>query len=206
MEGSRLDNFIRDLREYEGWLREMNGKIVRFSGAVRDIRPHLAMRIGRRGRDIRMNGFFAAFDRGYLGNDLFDDRIYMRITEGFLKRTGLAPGDEIECDVLFSEDRGRIILRNPRRLELTRNGGRQAITPSRALVGRATGRIIDGSVESCKNCHYCCLVDIEDDSKSKPSRYRRFYCLRGITDPEHCPVRLENLILDNAQKRTAQRF
>jgi hypothetical protein len=206
MEKSKLESFIKDLREYEGWLQGMKGRTVRFSGVVQNIRPHLTMKIGRRGRNIRMHGLFATFTGGYLGNDLFDDRIYMKITEGFLKRTRMTPGDEIECDVLFGEERGRIILYNPRRFELTRNGGRQVLTPSRALVGRATGRIIDGSVDCCKDCHFCCLVDIEDDSRIKPSHFRRFYCLRGITDPEYCPVRFDNIKPDDTPRKTAERF
>jgi len=208
---SRLDpaafaNFMRDLGEYEGWIEDLNDKTIRFSGIVESIRPHLIMIIDSRRKSLRMEEYFVSFPGGFIGRDFFADRLYMRISGGFLNKTELAPGDEIECDAIFGGDRGRVILRNPRRIELAGNGGRQALNPSRALVGRATGKIIEGSIERCGDCHYCTLVDIEDFRKQKTISYRRFYCLRGITDPEHCPVRLRLLPDDDQVKNTARRL
>ncbi len=194
---SQLTEFIRKLREYEGWLESMNGKTVRFSGIIDSIRPRLTLKIGRSGRHLRMEDYFLSFSTGYFGTDLFDDRLYLKITGGFLKRNELAIDDEIECDVIFTVEKGRIILRNPRRVDHTKNGGIQTLTTSNALVGRATGKVITGSISFCDDCQYCCLIDIEDDSRAKPAFYRRFYCLRGIDDPEYCPVRLERLNPDN---------
>jgi hypothetical protein len=189
-----LRDFIDDLREYESWVESMNGRSVRFSGITGSIEPHYRMKINPRNSNVIMDGYYVAFDKGYIGNDLFDDRIYLRISEKSLIRTQIAPGDETEFEAVFTPDRGRIILRNPRRLEITKNGGRPALTPSRARVGRATGRIITGSITHCRNCPYCSLLDIEDISRQQPSYYRRFYCLRGVTDSEICPVRLEKFL------------
>lgn len=202
----QLKEFIRDLREYEGWLESMNGKTVRFSGTIESIRPHLSMKIGPGGRHLRMGDYFVSFSNGYLGTDLFDDRLYLKITSGFLRRKELAPGDEIECDVVFAVDKGRVIFGNPRRIDLVKNGGKQTLTPSNALVGRATGKIITGSISFCEDCPYCCLIDIEDETRVKPAFYRRFYCLRGINDPEYCPVRLKLLETDNIPRKNAKRF
>ena len=208
---SRLDevgmrDFIDAFHEYDGWLEGMQGKTIGFSGIVESIRPHLTMKIGRQGNSIRMDDYFISFGEGHLGNDLFDDRIYLRISGGFLSRAEPAPGDEIECDAIFGIDKGRIILRNPRRIDHYRKGGESHLTPSKALVGRSTGKIITGSVSFCRDCPFCCLMDIEDDRRQKQSFYRRFYCLRGIIDPEHCPARLGLLSHDEPDKRKAKRF
>jgi len=201
-----MRDFIDAFHEFEGWLEIMREKTVRFSGIVELIRPHLAMKMGRQGNTVRMDDYFLSFERGHMGNDLFDDRIYLKISEGFLKRFEPAPGDEIECDAIFGIDKGRVILRNPRRLELIKNGGQSPLTSSRARVGRATGKIIRGSVSFCKDCPYCCLLDVEDDRRQKSSFYRRFYCLRGIVDPEHCPVRLSMLLKNDSSDRVSKRF
>lgn len=198
---SALPDFIDDLREYESWVESMDGRIIRFSGRVESIRPHLKMRIGSRNISVRLDGYYVVFDIGHIGNDLFDDRIYLRISERLLSGTRIAPEDEMDFEAVFTPDRGRIILRNPRKVDITRNGRKQSLTPSRAQVGRATGKIITGSIAQCKNCPYCCLVDIEDFSRQKPSHYRRFYCLRGVTDSENCPVRLEKLLPPGSRPR-----
>lgn len=194
LDGSALRDFIDDLREYESWVESMNGRSVRFSGITGSIEPHYRMKINPRNSNVIMDGYYVAFDKGYIGNDLFDDRIYLRISEKRLINTQIAPGDEMEFEAVFTPDRGRIILRSPRRLEITKNGGRPALTPSRARVGRATGKIITGSITHCRNCPYCSLLDIEDISRQQPSYYRRFFCLRGVTDSENCPVRLEKFL------------
>ena len=206
LDASQLQEFTQELREFEGWLEGLTGSTVRFSGTIDSLRPHLFLKIGPQGKELRMEGYFISFERGYFGRDLFDDRVYMKISGGYLGRSKIASGDEMECDVVFCVDRGRIILRDPRRIDLTRNGGRQTITQSNALVGRATGKIITGSVNYCKECPYCCLIDIDDDSRSKPVLYRRFYCLRGVEDPEHCPIRLQLLKPGNIPGLNAKRF
>ena len=207
LDDSALRDFIDDLREFEGWVESMNGRTIGFSGMIGSIKPHFKMKIESRHINVKMDGYYVAFDKGHIGNDLFDDRIYLRASERLITRTRIAPGDEMEFEGIFTHDRGRIILRSPRRMDITKNGGKQSLTPSRALVGRATGKIITGSIAHCNNCPYCSLVDIEDISRQKPSHYRRFYCLRGVTDSENCPVRLEKLLSPRSEsRRSASRF
>jgi hypothetical protein len=112
----------------------------------------------------------------------------------------LAPGDSLEFDAMFMEDRGRIILKNPRNIDIERNGGAGCITSSRAQVARATGKIITGSIEKCADCYYCSLIDVEDRTRKETVRYRRFYCLRGISDSENCPARIEEIIQSEKKK------
>ncbi len=191
---SSLRRFVDDLGEYRGWIEQMNGKIVRFSGIADSIKPHLLMtRESGRSR-IQLDGYYISFSKGYLGNTLFDDRIYLSVGGGFLSRTGIAPGDDLELDAEFREKRGRVILKFPRRIDLVANSGRQYLTLSRALVARATGSVITGSAEYCGECQYCCMVDIDDLGLSRQSRYSRFFCLRGVAESENCPVKLGELL------------
>ena len=74
------------------------------------------------------------------------------------------------------------------------------MTPSRARVGRATGRIIEGSVVRCGECPYCSLMDIEDRGRKEAVHYRRYYCLRGVTNPDNCPVRIEEIVQTEKKK------
>jgi len=194
LDEKELKRFMDDLLEYRGWLDSMRGKNVRFAGTVDSIMPHLKMTVDDGQNRVHMDGFYVSFDRGYFHNNLFNDRIYLRVDGRFLFRTEVAPGDDLEFDAVFTEERGRIILKNPKKTEIKKNGGKECITPSRARVARATGKIIAGSIEKCKDCAYCSLIDMEDRSRKGITHYRRFYCLRGISDSENCVVRIEEII------------
>jgi hypothetical protein len=206
MDANQVRDFIDDLREYRGWLESMNGKSVEFAGVVDAIRPHLVMRLDSNRSAVSMDGFYASFERGHLGRDLFDGRIYLKIPGSLLEKTAMAPGDKVDLSAIFSESRGRIIMHRPRRLEISGSGRESHISVSRALVGRATGKIIASSIEYCNGCPYCSLVDVEDMSRQQPLRYRRFYCLRGVGDSENCPIRLEKLLPLREERQRVRRF
>ncbi len=202
-----LAEFIDEIRQYQGWLEEMNGKTVEFSGEIDGIAPHLEMRRDEHGDHVSLDGFYISFESGHLGTDLFDDRLYMKIFGNSLERYDFAPGDHLECRAIFTETRGRIILQKPSRIENTPNGASRQVNVSRALVGRATGKIIQAPAEICENCPYLSLIDIEDARRRVPVYYRRYYCLRGLTDPVTCPVRLGALLeLGDAGIKKSRRF
>jgi len=198
LDGKALKRFMDELLDYRGWLDGMRGKSTRFTGTIESVMPHLKMTIENGRNRVYMDGFYVSFKDGYFDNDFFDDKIYVRVNGRLLSRTEAAPGDELECDAIFAEERGRIILINPKNIEIEKNGGKGCITSSRASsraqVARATGKIIAGSIEKCKDCGYCSLIDIEDRSRRGITHYRRFYCLRGISDSENCPARIEEII------------
>jgi hypothetical protein len=200
-----LAEFIDHLREYEGWLESMNSRLIEFAGDIDSVTPHLEMHIEPNGRAVEMDGFYITFERGHVNRDIFDDRLYLKLSGGRLERLGIAPRDHLECKAYFTESRGRIILRKPKQIEINRNGNKSNINVSRALVGRATGKIIVGPVEPCQGCSYLSLVDIDDRRRQTPALYRRFYCLRGVADSENCPVRLAGLLTSNPPDEMPQR-
>jgi len=205
LDNAQLEKFVDSLREYQGWIEEMQGKSVEFAGVADSIMPHLEMYIESNRMSVDMDGFYVSFERGIINRDTFDDRLYLKLSGTQLERHKIAPGDRLELLAYFTESRGRIILRKPRRIEVSRNGGKADINFSRALVGRATGRIIGGSVAYCRGCPYVSLVDVANYSRRSPVHYRRFYCLRGVEDSENCPVRLSALLPSNSRENTSQR-
>jgi hypothetical protein len=200
LDEKELSRFMEELLEFRGWIESSRGSTVHFAGKIDTIMPHLKMTIENGSRRVAMDGFYISFDSGYFGNDYFDDKVYLRTNGRFLCRTELAPGDALEFDAMFTEDRGRIILKNPRNLEIERNGGKGCMTASRAQVARATGRIIVGSIEKCADCAYSSLIDVEDRTRKETTYYRRFYCLRGISNSENCPARIEEIIQSEKKK------
>jgi len=199
MTQNELKNFIEEFRAFESWSDYMRDKRVLFSGKVKSIRPHLRMEIDSGKHRISVDGFFASFDEGYIDNDHFDDNIYLRLSKNSLVRTGMAEGDELEAEVQFTEERGRFILIQPRRMDLVKSGNKPQITMATSLIARSTGKIINDSISHCQGCRYCTMIDIDDLSTKMRSKYRRFYCLRGVSDNENCPVRLED-VMDNYKK------
>ena len=177
----------------------MDGKSVEFSGIIDFVTPHLMMTIESQRTSVILDGFYISFAKGQLNRDIFDNRIYLKNSSNFLERYQPSPGDKLEFTGYFTESRGRIILRKPTKVEITHNGGKSDINRSRALVGRATGCIVAGPIDDCKCCPFCSLVDIADTSRHDPALYRRFYCLRGVSDSENCPVRLEKLLSSDSR-------
>jgi len=194
LDDSQARYFIDDYREYQGWLDDMDGKTIEFSGVIESVKPHLAIEIEARRSNVNLDGYYASFLSGYINNDLFDDKIYLRLSGTQLDRLNPAPDDSLDCETIFTHSRGRIILQRARKINLSHNGGQRKINRSRALVGRATGAIIEGSLLPCKGCQYCSMADITDMTRLRIVFYRRFFCLRGVSDPENCPVRLEEIL------------
>lgn len=190
MSQAELETFLKDLVEYEYWLSTVEGKTVPFEGTVSAIQPWLQKIIDTEGSFTHLKGFLISFKCGYIGDELFDDTVYLRIGRRFLVKWNPVPGDDLEFEAILSSDRGRVVLSWPKRVEITRNGGDSLINYSRAVVGRATGAIVQDDVKTCRECPFGALLDVIQ-RHPKPDQYRRFFCLRGVSQSADCPVRLE---------------
>jgi len=195
IDDAALKQFFYDLDEYEFWLTAVLGRRVDFSGKIASVFPSLKKIIDDGKSSMRMNGFLIKFASGHIGEDFFDDTIYLKIGAGFLSRWEPAPDDEIECTAILNNDRGRVVLAQPRRIEINRGGGSPIIDYSKALVGKTTGAIVKDNIIHCHNCPYGAILDIEEISP-KQNSYRRFYCLRGIEYSKDCLVRLDRILQD----------
>jgi len=197
-----LKAFFIKLDEYEYWLSTVEGIRVQFSGVISSVYPSLVKIIDSGKSNIRLNGFLIKFESGYIGYDLYDDTLYLRVSGTFLSRWRPAPGDEMAGESELKNDRGRIILYKPSRIDITRNGAQPLIDYSKALVGKATGAEVLDDISLCRDCPFGALMDIHQ-IHPRPNNYRRFYCLRGINNAAACPVRLTE-ILNNQRESITQ--
>ena len=202
LENNKLKEFLDSYREFRGWIEDMRGKLVEFSGTIDSIAPHLEMYIEPKRSSIELDGFYLAFAEGNFRGYHFTSRLYLKMSASALERLKPAHGDSIECEAFFSESRGRVIMLRPRKIEMIKNGNHANLNLSRALVGRATGKVIIGPVIKCRGCPYLSLMDIEDTRRKNSARYRRYYCLRGIEDSETCPIRLAGLLEEQSSSES----
>ena len=193
-----LEQFFKDLDEYEFWLSTVEGYKADFSGKVASVYPSLLKTIDNDRSAIRMTGFLITFNNGHIGDCLFDDAIYLSVGVGFVSRWQPAPGDELDFRAELRNNRGRIVLSRPTRIEIVKSGAEPIIDYSKALVGRATGIEVKDDIKLCHNCPYGALLDVEQ-LRPKQNSYRRFYCLRGVEYSMDCIVRLERKLKEYLQ-------
>jgi len=168
-----MKRFLRDLDEYEFWLSNVTNKRVQFSGEIDTVFPHLRKEIDHKTAKMFLNGFLISFANGYIDDDLFDDRIYLRIGRTFLERFQPSTGDTLDFNSELQVDRGRLVLSKPRSLDITKSGDLPAIDYSKALVGKASGAIVTDDISLCHNCQYGAHLDIEQ-LRPRQEKYRRF--------------------------------
>ena len=195
MNQAELEQFLKDLEDYEYWLSTVENKRVTVSGKISAVQPSIIKTIDSNSIQTRLAGFLIKFDSAHIGYDLFDDPLYLRVGATFLNRHNPAPNDDIDFEAELKNDRGRIVLVKPSRVELSSNGNQPLIDYSRALVGKTTGAIVLDDIRLCRNCPYGALLDIHETSP-RPNSYRRFYCLRGVEYAYTCPIRLQRILSD----------
>ncbi len=187
---TELAAFMSQLEDYRYWLSTVVDRKVTFSGEIAGVFPSLIKIIDYDKSEIRLNGFLIRFERAHLGYDLFDDRIYLQVGQGFLRKYQPADGDAIECQAILKTDRGRVVIINPTRIEYAQGDNQPLIDYSKALVGKSTGAIVKDNCSLCRGCPYGALMDVVV-IRPQPNQYRRFYCLRGVDMSRDCPIRLE---------------
>jgi hypothetical protein len=188
-----LDQFLKDLEDYEYWLSTVENRRLAISGTIVAVQPSIIKTIDSDKISSRLAGFLIKFDRAHIGYDLFDDPLYLRVGSTFLERHNPAPGDDIEFEAELKNDRGRIVLIKPSRVELTANGNTPLFDYSKALVGKTTGAVVLDDIRLCRDCPYGALLDIQQINP-RPNNYRRFYCLQGVEYAYTCPIRLRRIL------------
>lgn len=187
------EQFKNDFDNFEYWLSSVENKRLSFSGQISSVFPLYLKTIDNGRSSVALTGFLLKFDKGYIGYDLFDDTIYLRIGRTFLENHRPAPGDDFDCQAQLVNDRGRMILIKPSHVEISKNGGEQLIDFSRALVARTTGAIVTDDIRLCRHCPYGALLDVREISP-KENFYRRFFCMRGVENAYTCPIRLARIL------------
>ncbi len=178
--------FLKELKEFEEWFGEIDGKEIDFSGTVHAIKPHLTRTVDKRRNYLDFQGFLLVFKEGYFHYDHLDDYCYLRISRRQQQRWKFRIGDKVDFNAIVNMDHGRIILKRPRQVEIFEKGEADSPSFDRLIVEIKTGSSFSHQPEKCLVCKRGCLIDVEDSSKRDIRFYRQIYCLEGFVDPFVC--------------------
>jgi hypothetical protein len=190
LDSESMTAYMRELEDYRYWLSTVIDRKVKFSGKIESVFPSLTKTIDNHKSHIQLQGFLISFAKAHIGFDLFDSTIYLHVGHRFIEKWQPAPDDSIDCSAELKFDRGRIVMINPTHVEIDQGDQLPYLNYSKALVGKSTGSIVVDNISACRGCPFGALLDIEV-IRPKPNQYRRFYCLRGVSHSQNCPIRLE---------------
>jgi hypothetical protein len=87
------------------------------------------------------------------------------------------------------DDRGRIVIHRPKRVEVIKPGWGRPWKRDKALVAVRTATLLKQQPEVCISCRWGALADVTDRREREERRYRNLYCLKGVAVPEGCYIR-----------------
>lgn len=183
----RYNAFLNDCEQFEEWLDDHIGRLLEVGGTITDIRPNLIRRIDGRRSHLSLKGWLIRLQPAYIDRDGFEDALYLRISPGQQRRQRLAPGDRVEALGFVQFDRGRIVIRDPRRIVVEDRAGAAAAAWDQALLDRLSAVTLQGRPGRCLQCERGVLIDIENNSGRRGGPQREVLCLEGIGRPRECP-------------------
>lgn len=189
--------FQQDLYEFEVWLQSVLNKPVDFLGTVDSVKPHFLMSINNSKQNISFKGFFLTFREGFFHVTPFNDLIYLHIPPSWQSRFRFCREDQLEFQAQVTLDKGRIVLKKVRRLEIISKNNEDHWTESQAMVARNAGSLFNYQHEKCLACEKGALLDTFEEKKGRRIGYRKLFCLEGMADPRLCVYStLKNVIKD----------
>ncbi len=178
--------FQRELRLFEDWLQEHLNREHEIHGAVDGVKPLFHKKVYAKGEGFSFSGFLIIFRQLYFGRELMEDHVYARVSPKTYQSLRLGRGDVLTARATLTLDRGRLVLKKLRRIDIEARGEPPRWNRSKALVARETATHIPTQPEGCVQCPFGALVDVEDFRYSENRRYRQLYCLNGIADYRAC--------------------
>ena len=180
--------FQDQLYDFEAWLDDVRFKRLSVAGRIKHVKPWFERRILPTEKHTKLFGYIIVFKRGFIGNEDFHDTIYIRVSESLMKTYQFVPKMKIEMHGEIREDRGRIIVHRPKRIEIIKSGWGKPMTRDYALVAMKTSTVLKEQPEHCLACRWGALIDVFDRTEWEERRYRSLCCLKGIADPDGCYV------------------
>ena len=183
------NRFLEDLEEFETWLETIKFKSSSIGGRIRTVKPRVETVLLPGERHLRIPGYLLVIKNGFIGQDMFMDTFYIRVSKQMMKQIRFIPKMRIELIGEIREDRGRLIVHRPRKIEILKKGWGFPWTDEKALVAVKTATLLKEQTDPCLECRWGLLADVIDRRHREENRYRNLYCLKGIADPEGCYVR-----------------
>ncbi len=181
--------FREELEEYETWLESVRFKRLSIAGRIKSVKPWFERTLLPGESHTRLWGYLLVFKKGFMGLESFEDTFYVRISERLMRSFQFVPKMKVEMVGEIREDRGRIVVHRPGKIEIIKKGWGLPWSRERALVGVKTASLLEEQPGQCLACRWGALADVIDRREREEQRYRYLYCLKGVADPDGCYVR-----------------
>jgi hypothetical protein len=188
LEADAYERFLEELDDFETWLEENRYRRLNIQGRIKSIKPWFQQVLYHEERQIRLRGYILVFRTGFIGMTHFEDTFYVRVSESLMKHMNFVQKMKVEMTGELREDRGRIVIHRPKRVEIIKPGWGRPWTRDKALVAVRTATLLKQQHESCISCRWGALADVTDRREREERRYRNLYCLKGIAVPEGCYI------------------
>jgi len=193
--------FQHDLEDFENWLESVLFKRVGIGGRIKRVKPWFEKILFCGERHTRLRGYLLVFKGGYIGMNSIQDTFYVRVPERVMQIYGFVPKMKVEMTGEIREDRGRIVVHRPQKIEIIKQGWGRPWTREHALVAVKTATLQEHQSDRCLACTWGALADVVDRREKEERRYRNLYCLKSVVNPENCYVRgLKFIGKDKIQK------
>ena len=186
-EGERV-RLLDDLENYEQWFEKIRSRPQSLAGKIAIVKPWFEKTVDSSGSRLRVRGYLLVFKRGFIGNEPLEDSFYIRISSALMRQYGFVPKMKLEMTGEIKEDRGRIVVLHPKRIEVMHLGWGWHWTDEKAIVAVRTATLMKEQPELCLSCPWGSLADVIDRSEPEEKRYRNLFCLKGIADADACYI------------------
>ncbi len=180
--------FQDEVDQFESWLGSVRFKRLDLAGEIINVKPWYTKVLLPREEQTRLRGYLLIIKQGFIGLHAFEDPFYVRVSEKVMRQFDFIPKMRIEMVGEIREDRGRIVVYQPKQIEVIEIGSGRLWTKEAALVSIKTAGLLKDQHEQCLACSWGSLVDVTDKRDRDERRFRRLYCLKNVADPRACYV------------------
>ncbi len=182
----KFAEFKKKIKRFEEWAAINSRRFTEFVGTINSVKPHFNLKVDSDRRSLGFQGFLLNFSKGSFDADVFNDFIYIVVSPGMQKKFCFAKGDVISCFGNIDFEKGSLVLRNIRDIDIIDRGEPCYWNESRARSVQRTGAVLNTQSEKCYECDRGSLLFIESNDCEKSRQKRVMYCFNGCVDPAFC--------------------
>ena len=183
--------FLNELDEFEDWINDYKYKPINFWGKVASIKPNFIQKVSNKSKFLSFRGFIIVLKDVYLENQLFEDPVYALISSHYYMKLRFGTDGELEGLGQLRIDRGRLVLRQLRKIEINYLGQPPFWNDEKVILSRKTAVEFNNQPENCIKCQFGALIEQEISEIEKSAPRRKLYCLKGMSDYRNCFVPVE---------------